>query len=87
MARKNRKLAKTALALAATTVAEAVVQKMADDPEFRRKVKAKAKAVAGTARKALKRTGKKLARAIKKGRKSKTGPKRAGRRKKSSVSR
>ena len=65
MARKHRKLARTALALAATTLAEAVVQKMADDPKFRRKVKAKAKAAVGSAGKALKRSGK-LARAVKK---------------------
>jgi hypothetical protein len=87
MARKNRTLARTALALAATTVAEAVVQKLADDPKFRRKVKAKAKAAVGSTRKALKRSGKKLARAVKKRGKSKTAPKRAARRKKSSAGR
>jgi hypothetical protein len=87
MARKNRALARTALALAATTVAEAVVQKLADDPKFRRKVKAKAKTALGTTQKALKRSGKKIVQAVKKRRKSKAAPKRAARRKKSSASR
>jgi hypothetical protein len=64
MARKNRKLARTALALAATTLVQAVVQKLADDPKFRRMVQAKAKAVAGSAGKALKRSGKKLTRKV-----------------------
>jgi hypothetical protein len=65
MARKNRKVAGTALALAGTALVEAVVQKLADDPKFRRMVQSKAKALVGSAGTALKRSGKKLARKIK----------------------
>ncbi len=80
MARKNRKLARTALALAATTLVQAVVQKLADDPKFRRMVQAKAKAVAGSAGKALKRSGKKLTRKVKGRGKTKSVKQRASRR-------
>jgi predicted nucleic acid-binding Zn ribbon protein len=80
MARKNRKLAQTALVLAATTLVQAVVQKLADDPKFRRMVQAKAKAVAGSAGKALKRSGKKLTRKVKGRGKTKSVKQRASRR-------
>jgi hypothetical protein len=61
MARKKRKLARGALALAATTIAEVALQKLADNP----KVKRKAKAVVGSAGRSLKRSGRKLLRATK----------------------
>jgi hypothetical protein len=67
MARKTRKLVRSAVALVATTIAEAAIQRAAEDPRVRRK----AKAVARSARQALQRTGKKLTRAVKPGRKGK----------------
>jgi mevalonate pyrophosphate decarboxylase len=78
MARKKiRKLARTALALAATTVAEVALQKIADNP----KVQRKAKAAAGSASRSLKRTGKKLIRATKRRGKGTAAGKRRGRKK------
>jgi hypothetical protein len=69
MARKTRKLARSALALAATTVAEVAIQKLAEDPRVRRK----AKNLARSAAKALKQQKKKLTRSRKPGPKRKAG--------------
>lgn len=61
MARTQRNLAKTAAALAATALLEKAIQKAAEDPRIRRKVKAVAKALGKRARAA----GKKIAKVIK----------------------
>jgi hypothetical protein len=67
MAGKTRKLVRSAVALVATTVAEAALQKAAEDP----RVQQKAKAAARSAREVMQRTGKKLRRAVKPGSKGK----------------
>ena len=68
MARKQQKsLAKTAVALAATVLAEKAIQKAAQDPRVRRKVKAVGKAL----KKRVKAAGKKISQGIKKRRSSK----------------
>lgn len=77
MAGKTRKLARSALGLAAASVAEVALQKLAENPRVRRK----AKSVARSAKKILKRTGKKLTRAVKPRAKVKSGGKaKSGRR-------
>jgi hypothetical protein len=62
MARKQKNLARTAVAVAATALLEKAVQKAAEDPRVRRKVKS----VAKTLKKRAKAAGKKLTQAIKK---------------------
>jgi hypothetical protein len=62
MARKQRNLAKTAAALAATALLEKAIQKAAQDPRIRRKAKALAEALLKRAQ----ATGKKIAKAVKK---------------------
>lgn len=62
MARKQRNLAKTAAALAATALLEKAIQKAAEDPRIRRKAKAVAEALLKRAQAARK----KVAKAIKK---------------------
>ena len=57
---KVRNLGKTAVALAATALLEAAVQKVMKDPKFRRKVAA----LVGDAGKRSKAAGKKLGRAV-----------------------
>lgn len=73
MARKQRNLAKTAAAIAATALLEKAIQKAAEDPRVRRKakaigkaVKARAKAVGKKIAKAIKKRAPKIAKAIKK---------------------
>ena len=61
MARKQRNLAKTAAAMAATALLEKAIRKAAEDPRVRRKVKAVGKAL----KKGAKAAGKKIAKAIK----------------------
>ena len=56
MAKKTRKLIGAGLALAATTLAEAALQEAATNPRVRRK----AKEIAASAGRALKRTAKKV---------------------------
>ncbi len=62
MARKQRNLAKTAAALAATALLEKAIQKAAEDPRIRRKAKAVAEALLKRAQAARK----KVTKAIKK---------------------
>ena len=62
MARKQRNLAKTAAAMAATALVEKAIQKAAKDPRVRRKAKAVGKAL----KKRAKIAGKKISKAIKK---------------------
>jgi hypothetical protein len=62
MARKQKNLARTAAALAATALVEKAIQKAAKDRRIRRKAKALAKAVTKRAKSA----GKKITKAIKK---------------------
>ena len=62
MARKQRNLAKTAAALAATALLEKAIQKAAQDPRIRRKAKALAEALVKRAQAA----GKKITKIIKK---------------------
>jgi hypothetical protein len=62
MARKQRNLAKTAAALAATALVERAIQKAAEDPRIRRKAKAVAKAL----KKRAKAAGKKITKVIRK---------------------
>jgi hypothetical protein len=62
MARKQRNLAKTAAALAATALVERAIQKAAEDPGIRRKAKTVAKAL----KKRAKAAGKKIKKVIKK---------------------
>ena len=56
MAKKTKKLVRAGVALAATTLAEAALQEAARNPRVRRK----AKEIAGSAGRALKRTVKKV---------------------------
>ena len=65
MARKQKNLAKTAAALAATALLEKAIQLAAKDPRVRRKAKAVGKAL----KKRAKATGKKITKVIKKRRK------------------
>ena len=62
MARKQKNLAKTAAALAATALLEKAIQKAAEDPRIRRKAKAMAEALLKQAQAA----GKKIAKAVRK---------------------
>jgi hypothetical protein len=62
MARKQRNLAKTAAALAATALVEKAIRKAAEDPRIRRKAKSLAKAL----KKRAKAAGKKIAKVIRK---------------------
>jgi hypothetical protein len=62
MARKQRNLAKTAAALAATALLEKAIQKAAEDPRIRRKAKAIAEALVKRAQAA----GKKISKAVRK---------------------
>jgi len=62
MARKQRNLAKTAAAMAATALVEKAIRKAAEDPRVRRKAKAVGKAL----KKRAKAAGKKISKAIKK---------------------
>ena len=71
MAGKTRKLARSALGLAAASVAEVALRKLAESPRVQRK----ARSVARSAKKVLKRTGKKLTRAVKSRAKAKSGGK------------
>jgi hypothetical protein len=64
MAKKTRKLVRTGLVIAATTLAEAALQQAAENPRVRRK----AKAIVASAGRRLKRTVKKVTR--KRGRKT-----------------
>jgi hypothetical protein len=61
MARKQKNLAKTAIALAATALVEKAIQKASEDPRVRRKAKAVGKAV----RKRAKAARRKIAKALK----------------------
>lgn len=62
MARKQKNLAKTAAALAATALLERAIQKAAEDPRIRRKAKAVAEALVKRAQAA----GKKISKAVRK---------------------
>lgn len=62
MARKQKNLAKTAAALAATALLEKAIQKAAEDPRIRRKAKAVAEALVKRAQAA----GKKISKAVRK---------------------
>jgi hypothetical protein len=61
MARKQKNLAKTAIALAATALVEKAIQKASENPRVRRKAKAVGKAV----KKRAKAAGRKIAKALK----------------------
>ncbi|MEA2725040.1 MAG: hypothetical protein QOH59_2811 [Gemmatimonadales bacterium] len=69
MARKQRNLAKTVAAMAATALVEKAIQKAAKDPRVRRKAKAVGKAL----KKRAKAAGKKISKAIKKRASSRRG--------------
>jgi hypothetical protein len=75
MAKKTRKLVRTGLAIAATTLAEAALQEAATNPRVRRK----AKEIAAATGRALKRTLKKVT--GKRGRKTKSSWRAVARRK------
>jgi hypothetical protein len=77
MAKKTRKLVRTGLVIAATTLAEAALQQAADNPRVRRK----AKAVLASAGRTLKGTVRKVT--GKGSRKNKSGQRAATGRKKS----
>ena len=62
MARKQKNLAKTAAALAATALLEKAIQKAAEDPRIRRK----AKAVAEDLLRRAQAAGKKISKAVRK---------------------
>jgi hypothetical protein len=62
MARKQRNLAKTAVALAATTLVEKAIRAAAEDPRVRRKAKAVRKAL----KKRAKAAGKKISKLVRK---------------------
>ena len=62
MARKQKNLAKTAAALAATALLEKAIQKAAEDPRIRRKAKAVAEALVKRAQAA----GRKISKAVRK---------------------
>lgn len=62
MARKQKNLAKTAAALAATALLEKAIQKAAEDPRIRRKAKAVAEALVKRAQAA----GKKISKSVRK---------------------
>jgi len=62
MARKQKTLARTAAALAATALVEKALQKAAEDPRVRRKAKAVGKAL----KKRAKAAGKKISKAFRK---------------------
>ncbi len=66
---KQRNLAKTAAAMAATALLETAIQKAAEDPRVRRKAKAVGKAL----KKRVKAAGKMISRAIKKRASSRRG--------------